>query len=314
MTDYSTSHKSDRPPVRTTTLTPAEDMRAIALNQVSWGAVLAGVVLALVIQLLLNLLGIGIGVATIDPGGADSPALSTFSIAAGIWYVISGIAAAFAGGYFASRLCGRPLRSVGALHGITTWAVTMLVVLYLLTTAAGNLIGGAFNTVSGAVGGLGRTAATVAETVAPAVADVADPFGAIEQQIRGATGGTDPQALRDAAVTAVRAALTGDEAQAEAAREEAARALAQARNVPVEEARTQVQQYEEQYRSALESGRQRATEAADAAASVVSRGALFGFIALVLGALAAWVGGRVGTVPPTATSGVAAGNRTDTLR
>src|SRR3546814_12670983 len=95
MTDYSTSQKSDRPPVRTTTLTPAEDMRAIALNQVSWGAVLAGVVLALVIQLLLNLLGIGIGVATIDPGGADSPTISIFSIAAGIWYVVTGIAAAF---------------------------------------------------------------------------------------------------------------------------------------------------------------------------------------------------------------------------
>jgi hypothetical protein len=190
----------------------------------------------------------------------------------------------------------------------------MLVVLYLLTTAAGSLIGGAFSTVSGAVGGLGRTATSVAESVAPAVSEVADPFGEIEQEIRGATGGTDPQALRDAAVTAVRAALTGDEAQAEAAREEAASALAQARNVPVEEARRQIQQYEEQYRAALESGRQRATEAADAAASVVSRGALFGFVALVLGALAAWFGGRAGTVPPTATSGVAAGSRPDNLR
>lgn len=314
MTDYSTSQKSDRPSAQTTTLTPAEDMRAIALNQVSWGAVLAGVVLALVIQLLLNLLGIGIGVATIDPGAADSPAVSTFSIAAGIWYVVAGIVAAFAGGYFASRLSGRPLRSAGALHGITAWAVTTLVVLYLLTTAAGSLIGGAFSTVSGAVGGLGRTAATVAETVAPAVSGVADPFAAIEQEIQGATGGTDPQELRDAAVTAVRAAVTGDEAQAEAAREEAARALAQARNVPVEEARTQVQQYEEQYRSALETGRQRATEAADAAANAVSRGALFGFVALVLGALAAWFGGRAGTVPPTATRGVVAGNRPETLR
>ena len=314
MTDYSTPQMSDRPPVRTTTVTPADDMRAIALNQLSWGAVLAGVVLALVIQLLLNLLGIGIGVATIDPGGADSPALSTFSIVAGIWYVVTGIAAAYAGGYFASRLSGRPLRSVGALHGITTWAVSILVVLYLLSTAAGGLIGGAFSTVTGAVGGLGRTAATVTESVAPAVADIADPFGAIEQQIRRATGGTDPQALRDAAVTALRAALTGDEAQAEAAREEAARALAQARNVPVEEARTQIQQYEEQYRAALESGRRRATEAADATARVVSRGAIFGFIALVLGALAGWVGGRTGTVPPTATSGVAAGNRSEVPR
>ena len=40
---------------------------------------------------------------------------------------------------------------------------------------------------------------------------------------------------------------------------------------------------------------------ADMAATVVSRGALFGFLALVLGALAGWFGGRSGEVKPTLT-------------
>ncbi|HWK64205.1 MAG TPA: PhnA-like protein [Rhizobiaceae bacterium] len=303
MSDYSPSRTSDRPPVERTAITPAEDARTIALNRISWGAVLAGVVLALVVQLLLNLLGIGIGVATLDPGSADNPAARTFSIAAGIWYVVAGIIAAFVGGYFASRLSGRSLKTVGALHGVTTWAVTTLVVLYLLTTAVGSLLGGVFSTVSSAVGGLGRATATVAETAAPALTEVADPFGTIQRQIEGTVGGNDPRAMRDAAVAAVRAAFTGDQAQAEQARERAAQVLAQAQSIPIEQARTQIQQYEQQYRAAVDQAQQRATQAAEAATKVVSRGALFGFIALVLGAIAAWFGGSFGTVAPLATTG-----------
>jgi hypothetical protein len=59
--------------VHATSVTPEEDARTIALNRVSWGGVLAGVVVALVVQLLINMLGIGIGVATLDPGTNDNP-------------------------------------------------------------------------------------------------------------------------------------------------------------------------------------------------------------------------------------------------
>jgi hypothetical protein len=42
--------------------------------------------------------------------------------------------------------------------------------------------------------------------------------------------------------------------------------------------------------------------AAQTAATAVSRGALFGSLALVLGAIAAWLGGRMGAVDPTLTT------------
>jgi hypothetical protein len=58
--------------VHATSVTPKQDARTIALNRVSWGGVLAGVVVALV-QLLIKMLGIGIGVATLDPGTNDNP-------------------------------------------------------------------------------------------------------------------------------------------------------------------------------------------------------------------------------------------------
>ena len=290
-------------------VTPAEDVRTIMLNNISWGAVLAGVVVALVTQLLLNMLGLGIGIATLDPATGENPSASTFSIGAGIWWTVSGIIAAFAGGYAAGRLSGRPKEATASWHGLTAWALTTLLIFYLLTSTLGGVLGGVYNTVSGAIGGLGRTAATAATTAAPALSQAADPFAAVERTMRENTGGEDPAALRDTAVSAVRAALVGDPAQAQEARERAAQAIARAQNVPIEEARNRVAGYEQQYRQTVDETKRQATEAADTAAKAVSRGALFGFIALVLGAVAGWFGGRAGAVDPTTTNLALTGRR-----
>ena len=287
-------------------VTPAEDARTILINRVSWGAVLAGVVVTLVTQLILNMLGIGVGAATIDPiNTGDTPSATSFSIGAGLWWTLSGIIASVAGGYAAGRLSGRPKESTAAWHGLTSWALATLIIFYLLTSAVGGILGGAYRTVAGALGGVaqtvGSTAQTAAQAAAPNLSRVADPFGSIEQSVRNASGGNDPAALRDAAVSAMRAALTGDQAQAADARERAAQAIAKAQNIPVEEARKQVQQYEQQYRQAVDQAKQQAAQAADTAAKAVSRAALFGAIGLILGALAGWFGGRMGAVDPTVT-------------
>jgi len=296
--DYDAPHMSP--------VTPAEDARTIMLNKVTWGAVFAGVVVMLVTQLILNLLGIGIGAASLDPAAGETPSASTFSIGAGVWFVLAGILASLAGGYAAGRLAGKPKESTAAWHGLTAWALTTLVIFYLLTTTVGGILGGAYRTVTSALGNVtqavGSTAQTAAQVAAPNMSRVADPFSSIEQQIRGATGGNDPAALRDAAVAAVRAALTGNEQQAADARNRAADAIARAQNIPVDQARTQVQQYEQQYRQAADQARQQATEAADAASTAVSTGALLAALGLILGAVAAWFGGRMGTVEPTITA------------
>ena len=200
--------------------TAGEDAHTILVNRVSWGAIFAGVVVALVVQVLLTMLGVGIGVATLDPGAGDNPAVSTFSIATGLWYVLSGIIAAFAGGYIAARMSGKTVATTGALHGLTSWAFTTLLVLYLLSTAVGGIVGGAFNGITSAVGGLGQT---VAQTAAPIIAE-ANPLDAIENQVRAS--GNDPEALNAAATNAIRALVTGDEAGADEARGQAAQALA----------------------------------------------------------------------------------------
>jgi len=266
-----------------------------AFHRVSWGAVFAGVAVTLVVQILLNLLGAGIGAGVVNPASMDNPSATTASIATAAWLIGSGIIAAFAGGYVASRLSGRPVRSTGGLHGLIAWAATTLVVVYLLTTSIGGLIGGAFSGLGSVIQGSGATVATVASAAAPSIAKVSDPMSGIEQSIRNATGGNDPATLRDAAVASVKAALTGDQAKAEEARSRAADAIAKAQNIPVDQARQQVAQYEQQYKDAAAQAKQSATEAAQKAAKAFSAGAIIAFAALVVGAIASWLGGLAGT-------------------
>ncbi|HTJ59405.1 MAG TPA: PhnA-like protein [Devosiaceae bacterium] len=277
--------------------TPAEDARTVLLNRVSWGAIFAGAVIALIIQFLLSLLGVGIGAATLRPASGGNPDATTFSVISVIWYAITGLISAFTGGIVAGRLSGKPVADVGALHGLTSWALTTIVLLYLLTTTIGGLVGGALSGLGSVASGLGGTVATAAQT---AVAG-RDPFAAIQQQITQATGGSDPAALRDAAVAAVRAAVTGDQAQADQATNTAAQALARAQNIPIDDARNRVQQYTQQYQQAVANTRDQALRAAEVAAGTTSRAALAAFLILVISAAAAWFGGRLGTVAPILT-------------
>jgi len=70
-----------------------------------------------------------------------------------------------------------------------------------------NVLGGVANVVS-------STAQTAAQIAGPSVSQMTDPFSSIEQSLRNAIPGNDPAALRDAALAATRAAVTGDQLQA----------------------------------------------------------------------------------------------------
>ncbi|AMA61483.1 hypothetical protein [Bradyrhizobium sp. CCGE-LA001] len=282
---------------------PADDIRTIMLNQVAWGAVFAGAVIGLVMQIILNMVGLGVGLSTMDIAQGDAPSAGSMSVGAGIWFVVSGIVTAALGGYIAGRLSGKASQSTTAYHGLISWAVSTLTVVYLLSSAASGMIGGAVSTASSALGGagkaLGGTFQTAVQTAAPSLNNVSDPMAAIESKVRSASGSQDPAALRDAAMTAIRAALNGDPAQQAAANDKAADALAKAQNISQDEAKGQIAQYQQQYKETVAKTKEQAKQAADTAAKRVSQGALFGALALLLGALAAFFGGRASAVTPT---------------
>lgn len=283
---------------------PEDDARTILINEINWGAVFAGAALALSAQLILNMLGLALGLASFSLADTNNPDAGTFSMTAAAWWAISGIVAAFLGGVAAGRLSGSPKHTTASWHGLTSWAFTTLAVFYLISSTATAVVGTATDAATTAASSMAKTAGgavqTAAQAAAPSIATSADPFSSIEQSVRGA--GQDPAAMRDAAVAAVRAALTSDPAQAEQARNRAADALAKAQNIPPDQARAQLAQYESQYRQAVDSAKQQATAAAEKTRETVAQGSFWAALALLLGAAAAWFGGRAGVVEPTMTS------------
>jgi hypothetical protein len=269
----------------------SEEWHAYLSNRASWGAIVAGVVAALVVQLLLNLLGIGIGAAALSAANpAENPDASTFSIGAGLWWTLSGIIASFCGGVVAGRLCGVTNVSTARWHGFVAWCATTLVLFSLLTSALGGVVGGSLSALGSTLSGAARSAASAVSGTAQN-ADV----GGLEAQVRSLVNPSDTQSVQNNLLTYIRASATGDERAANAARDQAVNGLARVANISPDEARSRLNHVEQQYRQTLDQAKQQATRAAEVSRQTASRAGFFGFIALVLGAIAAWYGGGVET-------------------
>ena len=143
-------HREAHHPPATTALSNGRNGRRI-----SWGAVVAGTVLALVIQLALNLLGIGIGLSAIVPQ-QEQTSFSIVGIGSTIWWVLGMLISLYLGGSVAGRLAGIPRRLDGLLHGLLTWGLVTLLTFFLPDTALGRTIGGATSVTGQTLSGTGR--------------------------------------------------------------------------------------------------------------------------------------------------------------
>jgi hypothetical protein len=286
----------------------AGDVAAVAVagRRISWGAVFAGVIIVLIVQLLLSLLGVGIGASTIDPSRqGGTPEASTFGIGAGLWWVICSLISVFAGAWVAGRLAGMPDRTDGMLHGLVTWGLAMLLLIYLLTTTVSSLVGGAFGVVGSAMQAAGQgaqaaggAAAGAAQTglLGPFQEDLQQLIGRARQQAQ-LTGQQIQQITSDENVRSVvqKAVTAGPERLSEADRQAAINALVQYTGMSRPEAEQRLTQWQQTYQQA----KQQAIEAAEATADTVSKASLWAFVALLLGAIVAAVGGMLGA-PRTA--------------
>ena len=268
-----------------------DDSRTYLRNRVSWGAIFAGAVTALVMQVLFNMLGVGIGASSLDAmNTVDNPTAATFSTTAGIWWTVSGLTASLLGGALAGRLAGSADSSTALWHGFTSWCVATLVMAYLVTSAAGGIVGGTASALGSTLGALGRGAASAVSGAAQATDG-----DALQAQVRALINPNDAQNAQQNVTTYIRASIAGNTQEADAARERAINSIAQAANVSPEEARTRLQQAEQQARQAAETVKQKAQQAAEVARKSVATAGIYGFIALACGALAAMFGGWLGT-------------------
>jgi hypothetical protein len=99
----------------------------------SWPAILAGLVASLVVQMLLTMLGIGVGLLTLDAQAAGPEPLGV-SWAAFLWWAISGIVAAFVGGWVAGAAS---IPGSGRANGLAAWALATVIVTAAAALGAG---------------------------------------------------------------------------------------------------------------------------------------------------------------------------------
>ena len=265
---------------------PAQQLPA-ALRRVSWGAIFAGATAVVAVELLLNLLGAGVGAATINPQEGQVPGQG-LALGAVIWFALSCIISLFIGGWVVGRLAECPSKRDGALHGFVTWAVASLVLVYMLSTAVGGLLGGAASV-------LGQTASLAgrgAQSAAPMVTNViGQATGVTPEQVQSDAGDLARDPNFQAFVSGVirNGQVTPQDRQA------LAKLLVARRNMSMEGANATIDRWRAQIEQGVQQAKQATAQAATAAASGVSKGAFGSFFALLLGLVAAVAGSWVGT-------------------
>lgn len=114
----------------------------LSLERISWGAIAAGTVVALIFQLLLNLLAIDVGASTLNSMSDESASAGEVTRRTVISMAVIMLGSLFMGGWVAARMAGSPEAFDGLLHGIVVWCLVILISTLLLTTAAGRLFSG----------------------------------------------------------------------------------------------------------------------------------------------------------------------------
>lgn len=259
-------------------------------GRMSWGAVIAGVVVALGAAVLIGLIGVAIGVSSLHPGAVGS------GLGTGLWAILTTVLSMALGGYVAARLCGTHSHLDSELHGLTVWALTLLVGAVLLAQVISGAIAIAVQSAGSAAGGAlsggGALASGLTQQMSPqALIDrlqeslntSGNPTQMTKEQVRNEIGiligrriynGTLSDQDRDRLTT-----LVADEAGI--SKEEAARRI----NNTEQEAKA----FQAQAQQRLQDAANAATHAATLGARALSAGLILGLATALIGA---WFGTR----------------------
>jgi signal transduction histidine kinase len=141
-----------------------------AKSAVSWPAIVAGTVAAASVSLILIVLGSGLGLASVSAWPGAGASAATFTVAAAIWLIVVQWLSSGVGGYLTGRLRTKwadththEVFFRDTAHGLVMWALTTVLGVSLLASAASSAIG---------------TGARVAGTVASGAAQSAVGAGA----------------------------------------------------------------------------------------------------------------------------------------
>src|SRR5690625_1110198 len=275
-----------------------------AVSRVSWAAVFAGVVLAVMVMGILNMLALGIGISSIDIRGTGD---SAEGVGTGLGWamVIINLVAYAVGGYTAGRLAGPGRSGLGFVHGLLSWAVLVLGSMLLLASAAGAVLGSIGSVLStgieAAAQGAGALAPAVSESVDNATSGLGDATTSVREQLSDLLRESADTDDADSGLAAIRpdelvrdVFSDDDELFSEQNRSDIEELLVEETDLSRAEAQEVVSSWEDRYREAqekLDEAQAELERTAEEAKAAISRTMLWGAIALlVMGAIAGWAG------------------------
>ncbi|MFN0074588.1 MAG: hypothetical protein ACKVVP_24160 [Chloroflexota bacterium] len=134
-------------------------------DRVRWGPIIAGVSTALTSLLMLSLLGLAVGLTTVNAGTAAATGAlpENTGTTAAVWGAVSAIIAFFLGGFMAGRTASVFSRGWGALNGAMVFLIGIPFMLWLAGQGLGSVIGG----LSGYAGDLANQAQNTAQNTSP---------------------------------------------------------------------------------------------------------------------------------------------------
>ncbi|WP_294195421.1 hypothetical protein [uncultured Sphingomonas sp.] len=282
-----------------TGMVPLEDSAIVrAGRRVSWGAIFAGVTIAVAVQLLLGILGTGIGLSVVNPVEGTTPGAAGFGIGAGIYWLITTVIALGAGGYAAARLSGVTEKFDALAHGLVVWGVTLILTLYLLTSAVGSIIGGAFRTVGSVAGAAGATVGAVAPSAAQVAgvdaSDVRQEAAAYLSDAPSDPAQMTPEQAQKEIAKQLPALARGGEA-GQRAESRIVDIVAAQRKIPRDQAQAQVRKAKADFVQTKNDAIATAKSATDAAAGAAAGTSFVIVLALLAGAGAAAFGATTAT-------------------
>jgi hypothetical protein len=253
--------------------------------------------------MIFTLLGLAIGATSLGPlSNADKETAQNLGLGALIWLGVTAIISTWVGSWVAGRFSGGPRATDGMLHGLVTWASATLLTAFLLTSAAGALLGGTAKLLGQTMSGAGKAAGQMASSDTQGQG-----FG---EQARNMIPGLTPtgrtgegqgndlmsQARNNPQLLAVvtRMMAKGGASADPQDRQEAINIMTSS-GMSQQEAANTVDRWDQQYQQTRQTTKEKAQQAGETAVKGTAYGAWSAFILLILCGAAGAFGGYLGS-------------------
>ncbi len=290
----------------------ATDVRTPFYRNLSWRAIIAGTVAGLAIHILLTMLGLGLGIASLDPITDESP-IAKLGIGAGIAWSISALIALWCGGWVAGRFAPSDHHQSGLLHGFLVWSMATVAMLVFTTSSIGLLVGGATQVLGAAAKPVAAATSGVTSMATDAIKQNTEQITSyVDEAVQsaGLEPGAAVRARREIGYALTKLFTSEGGLNNPESRTAAVAALTQAgmndgqANRMLTEWTTSFERMRADFRSTMDTAEAKAREAGETASEAVARSALWTSLAFLIGAIAASLGGKAGVIEDRTEGGI----------